>query len=48
MPLEFAFIAGTVILALGLAYGVARTRARTEDEIALTEQATKDLYKRRS
>jgi hypothetical protein len=44
-PLALWF-AGAGILGLVIAYGIMRTRTRTTAEKQLTEQTTKDLYRR--
>jgi hypothetical protein len=45
LPL-WGWVAGVVVLGLVIAFGIIRSGQRTRREKALTEGATKDLYRR--
>jgi len=45
LPL-WVWVAGVVVLGLVIAFGIIRSGQRTRREKALTESATKDLYRR--
>jgi len=45
LPL-WVWVVGVVVLGLVIAYGIVRSGQRTRREKALTESATKDLYRR--
>lgn len=45
-PWFLVIVLGTVILGVAIAYGMMRNRQRTAREMARTEQATHNLYKK--
>jgi hypothetical protein len=42
----WVWVAGAIVLGLVIAFGIIRTGQRTRREKDLTEQATRDLYRR--